>query len=274
MIRASVSALTLTLSLGAVPARALPALPLLPPEAQTATNSHPNGGYDLPVGPWEDGKLPTLSLTGLVEAGAWRLTDKGNDSRDMMARLRADLAVQGFQPIFTCATDGCGGFDFRYRLALFAEPDMHVDLGDYRYLAAVRGKGDQADYIALMVSRIGETGFVQMTEIHPSREGPVLQAAAPATDVAAPLPAGFVGSLEAEGHQVLEGLDFASGATDLAPGEVLALQALADYLASRPEARVMIVGHTDASGDPAANVALSRARAEAVMARLVAQYKV
>ncbi len=257
-------------------------LPQLSAADQTAAESQPNGSYDLPIGPWEAGKLPVLSLTGAVTNAAWRLPGMGADSRDLMVQLRAGLAAQGFQPIFACATDACGGFDFRYKLGLFPEPDMHVDLGDFRYLSAVRGKGDQAKYIALMVSRIGATGFVQMMQVGPAAGAPLaIVRAPPATapavapaPVAAPAEPDIAQSLTVDGRVVLEGLDFASGAAELINADVPALQALADYVQADPSARIVIVGHTDSSGDPAANVALSRARAQAVVARLVAEYGV
>jgi outer membrane protein OmpA-like peptidoglycan-associated protein len=44
---------------------------------------------------------------------------------------------------------------------------------------------------------------------------------------------------------------------------------LADWLVARPQARLLVAGHTDALGDAAYNLALSRRRADAV-ARLLA----
>lgn len=256
-------------------------LPQLAAAEQTAAESQPNGSYDLPIGPWEAGKLPILPLAGAVANAAWRLPGIGEDTRDLMAGLRSGLAAQGFQPIFACVTDACGGFDFRYKLGLFPEPDMHVDLGDFRYLSAVRGKGDQAEYVALMVSRIGTTGFVQLTQVGLAAGAPsatVLPAPATAPSVApapvAPVKPDAAHSLAVEGRVVLKGLDFASGAVELKNADVAALQALADYLKADPSVRIVIVGHTDSSGDPAANIALSRARAQAVVALLVADYSV
>lgn len=246
---------------------------------QTAAESQPNGSYDLPIGPWEAGKLPVLPLAGAVTNAAWRLPGIGEDTHDLMAGLRAGLAEQGFQPIFACVTDACGGFDFRYKLSLFPEPDMHVDLGDFRYLSAVRGKGDKSEYVALMVSRIGATGFVQMTQVGIAAGAPpatVLPAPAAAPSAApalvAPAKPDAAHSLAVDGRVVLQGLDFASGAVELKSADAAALQALADLLKADPSVRIVIVGHTDSSGDPAANIALSRARAQAVVTILVADY--
>ena len=45
--------------------------------------------------------------------------------------------------------------------------------------------------------------------------------------------------------------------------------ALADWLAADPARRIALVGHTDASGGLAANIALSKQRAEAVRQALL-----
>ena len=68
----------------------------------------------------------------------------------------------------------------------------------------------------------------------------------------------------------MEDLAFASGAGALLPGDYPSLAALADWLAANPEARIVLVGHTDASGGLAGNVALSKQRAASVRAALLA----
>jgi OOP family OmpA-OmpF porin len=73
---------------------------------------------------------------------------------------------------------------------------------------------------------------------------------------------------------VLDGLAFATGSATLGPGGDAALRALAAYLAATPARRVALVGHTDAQGSVEANIDLSRRRAAAVLARLVAEFGV
>lgn len=66
----------------------------------------------------------------------------------------------------------------------------------------------------------------------------------------------------------LDGSSFASGSPTLTPGARASLQRLAKALPARGAVR--IVGYTDSQGDAAANLALSRQRADAVKASLQA----
>ena len=218
----------------------------------------------LPVGAWADGRVPLIDLSGALDQQAWRIEGASEDTLALLAQLTADLGRQGFTPIFSCATDACGGFDFRYQLPLLNEPDMHVDLGDFRYISAEKG----GEALSLMISRATEAAFVQVTRVVPGAapDGPPTVVAQPGQ----PAPISDLGAqLEAAGAVVLGDLVFASGKATLEPGDYPSLQALADYMAARPEAKVALVGHTDASGGLAGNVALSEARAGAVRKQLI-----
>jgi outer membrane protein OmpA-like peptidoglycan-associated protein len=70
--------------------------------------------------------------------------------------------------------------------------------------------------------------------------------------------------------EVLDGAFFASGGADVMPEAGPRLAAIAELIRIHPEARVRIVGYTDASGDPASNQTLFLARAESIRGRLAA----
>ncbi len=65
------------------------------------------------------------------------------------------------------------------------------------------------------------------------------------------------------------GILFQSGAAIMSTDSEAALDELAGYLATCPEALVHVEGHTDSDGDETLNLALSVARAEAVVAALI-----
>lgn len=247
--------------LAALPAVAeVPALVFPAPAVITATDEEPGATARIPTGPFAGGAVPARLVAGAVTQTAWRIEGAG-PTRDLITALGDQLRAQGWQIGFACETAACGGFDFRYGLPLLTEPEMHVDLADFRFLAATRGEAA----LMLLVSRAQQARFVQMTLVRPEpapAPEPVPEAA-PAPDAPA------IAALETAGSVVLGDLVFDSGAAELAPGDYPSLRALAGWIAAHPGARLALVGHTDASGGSEPNIALSRARAEAVRRALV-----
>ena len=246
----------------------------------------------LPSGAFADGAIPGARLPGRVSQTAWRI-GKPLATVDLMTRLKADVLAAGFEVTFDCQTQDCGGYDFRYALPVLPEPDMHVDLGDFRFLAARRGD----EGVTLLVSRSRQAAYAQITLVGPQVAAPAALADASAaagvdaTGVATGDEAGSASAsetatvtvppqpsasldigpaLEVQGHAVLEGLIFGPGKAELQAGEYPVLAALAAWLVAHPDAKVELVGHTDATGGAATNMALSKARAQSVRQALVA----
>ena len=260
------------------------------PAETTATRTDPSTTFRLPVGPYASGNLPTQQAEGALEQTAWKIATPGLSTLDLIAPLRKQLADAGFSQLYECETDACGGFDFRFGTDVMPEPDMHVDLGDFRYLAAERSGPTGPEFVALLVSRSAHDGFVQVTRIGKglrpqpllttSTKSPLIAAAPPGGQTSfaltSPKPgttvedAGNLGKrLELGQPEVLEDLVFATGKAELAAGEFASLSALADWLKADPARQVTLVGHTDASGALAGNILLSKARAESVRAYLI-----
>ncbi|MCX7645724.1 MAG: OmpA family protein [Rhodobacteraceae bacterium] len=285
--------------------RAVPAAALLFLAAQAAALELPRGAmraaesaealgsYAVPRGAWREGGLPALVLEGRVEMAAWQIPTSAT-TLQLLAPLRDQLEQEGFEIVFECWTEACGGFDFRYGLRLLPEPEMHVNLADFRYLAALRPGTAGAEGMVLVVSRTAERGYVHITHVDPAAgerapAGPVpppdpdAGGAAPPPAAAGGVPAGAppqaapaTGSLavqlETAGRAVLGDLAFETGSSRLSAGPFASLAELAAYLAANPARRITLVGHTDASGALEPNIALSRARARAVRERLIAEH--
>lgn len=263
-------AFAIVLSGLAAPAIAAPTLAMPDHARQVQSQVTPVGDASVPIGPWADAGTPMRHQEGEVSLIAWQVPGQVS-TLGLLAPLRDQLVNEGFEILYECATDECGGFDFRYGIDVLPEPQMHVDLGDFRYLAAIKGD----DCVSLLVSRSAETGFVQMTRIGASQPLPLAIAPVVAPglpEVAVETDAGFAASLEAAGAVALDDLVFASGSSELGAGDYQSLSALAEYLKAHPDRRVTLVGHTDASGALAPNLALSRRRAESVMARLISEF--
>lgn len=279
--------LTLWLSLGlcALAGAAMAEVPplSLPGKVTDTGAAHvSHAALRLPVGAWDNGRVPVIDLSGALDQQAWRIEGASEDTLALLAQLTADLGRQGFTPIFSCATDACGGFDFRYAAPILPEPQMHVDLGDFRYQALVKGTGQSAVYAALVVSRSGATAFVQLltlaqgegaaastTTTATATEAPSAAPSAAPTAAPAAAPTDIGQALDRDGHVALDGLAFASGSATLGPGPYGSLAALVAWMAANPTGRLAIVGHSDTSGNAAANRTLSLARAQAVRDRLI-----
>lgn len=227
--------------------------------------------YDLPTAPWANGAVPTEAIEGTLTQQAWRIDANGLTTLQLLRPLREQLRNAGYDIVFTCQTEACGGFDFRFATPVLPPPEMQVNLGDFRFLSAT--KEDAA--IALMVSRTASAGFVQITSIGPQddtlarAEEPPLRAAGHSQNIA-----NLADAMGQTGRFVLHGLAFETGSAQLGPGPFATLQDLADYLSDVPDLTVALVGHTDSSGSLEGNIALSKRRAGSVLERLVSDYGV
>jgi OOP family OmpA-OmpF porin len=278
-------ALLLALVALATPALGEIALVLPDPAERTAEGYEPMASYSMPLAPWKATGFPLRVLEGQVSQTAWRLTGNTESTLQILRPLRSQLQQAGYSVVFECETDACGGFDFRYAMEILPEPEMHVDLGDFRFLVARSGQGDTQDYLALLVSRSAGAGFVHLTQV---TQVEVQPGTVPVQGEASPRPvedrppagtqtapaetadlAGLADLLQGAGSAALDDLAFETGSAALSPGEYGSLVALAAYLAANPTHRVTLVGHTDAVGGLDSNIALSRRRAQAVRARLI-----
>ncbi len=149
-------ALALMLVAGAAQAADWP----MPGQAEL-TADEAGQGLRLATGAWTGTALPLRRAEGAARHRAWRITgDGGLRPVDLVELARRQLVAQGYEILYECDAPDCGGFDFRFALPLVAEPAMHVDLGRYRYLAAVR----DGQAVAIWGSRGPEAGFVQVSE--------------------------------------------------------------------------------------------------------------
>jgi outer membrane protein OmpA-like peptidoglycan-associated protein len=242
----------------------------------------PEGPHQIPSGPYADAWMPTETMAGVLRQEAWRIAAPGATTAQLLSALSDQVVAAGWEVIFDCDTETCGGFDFRLAANVLPPPEMHVDLGDFRYMAARGPDG----LIGLLVSRTTSAGYVQVSRISPAGSvhevdgigGGVLSGTDPAPGATpAPLPSGaegFARMLDTEGRVVLSDLRFDIGSAQLAPGSYGSLDALADYLRANPARKVALVGHTDSSGALDANIALSKRRAGSVLERLVTDYAI
>lgn len=248
------------------------------PATQSFDRYEAFSSYAVPIGPVSDGAMQTTVVEGAVSQTTWSLQAKDLTTLQILAPLRDQLTAAGFAILYECETTACGGFDFRFGADIAAEPAMHIDLGDFRYLAAKRMGPKGPEYISAFVSRSSTLGFAQITQIGKG-QATAKPLATPSTDTRlTPAPTNssisLADGLAKYGSVALDDLIFASGAADLAAGEYASLDALAAFLRASPDSKVALVGHTDASGGLAGNIALSRLRAASVRVSMIENYAI
>ncbi|WP_208349219.1 OmpA family protein [Pseudaestuariivita rosea] len=271
----------LCLSLSAAPALSA-SLQLPSTASMVIENTEAFASYAMPVGPYLNSSIPMQELEGEVYRQVWQVATGGLTTLQLLIPLRAQLLEDGFEILYSCDAEDCGGFDFRYAMDVVPEPYMHVDLGDYRYMAVARG-GDSPEHLAVLVSRSPTTGFIQIVQVIPPGSDRTLEttiqpdpdAPIDPVDATSDIGDGPVAEiLESRGRIVLFDLSFETGSSDLGDLNFPSLGAIADYLRTNPGRKIALVGHTDSQGNLDNNIALSRQRAASVLERLVDRHGV
>lgn len=282
MIRATVLSLLLTACPVAVAALDMPPDARLLYERPSALDS-----YALPRGPFDGETVPTQVFEGVVERRTWRIDSGSRTLLQLLAPLRDQLVMRGFDILFECRARTCGGFDFRFGTEVVPAPHMHVDIGNFRFLSAVRNGGEA---VSLLVSRSASGAYIQQIHVSPGGPGEETDhaaeppGAAPAPDPPAAMTqeapeqdgqeGALIDALLSDGHVILDDLEFDTGANALGPGAYESLSRIAAFLVGNPAYRLVLVGHTDSIGVLDANIALSKRRAGTVRDRLVNEYGV
>jgi len=228
--------------------------------------------YFAPIAPFAQGVLPTQMVQGAVARSAWRVDVAGLTPLQLVTPLRAQLEAAGYDIVLDCAAQACGGYDFRFETEVLPAPNMYVNIRNFHVITGLRST---AEAVTVLASASSGASFVQIIQAGEAAQGSVRANAALPVVQRSTRPAvqgDADGALLRQGHLVLDGLTFESGTSALGAGPFRRLEDLAEVLRARPEMRVALVGHTDNVGSLERNIALSRARARAVRARLVERF--
>ncbi|MCL4186646.1 MAG: OmpA family protein [Rhodobacteraceae bacterium] len=245
---------------------------------QTVENFRP---FRIPVGP----------VTGYRTIGEWRAVE-GRVSRsfyalsggergydEVLLNYRGAFAAAGFEiaaegQSATRAGPQVGGrqwFDVYLAANPFTAP------GDVGSMAAgTSSQGGAGSFVAFRDRAAGPVWVVVTVEQHAADQVgtliDIVEVALAETGLVAVDPEAIGRDLAEKGRVVLDGLYFDFDRATLQPRSDKALAAVASYLAANPGTRFHVVGHSDATGATDYNLALSRARAEAVIASLAGHH--
>lgn len=238
---------------------------------QTLQNTVGVTKFDLPVGVWSvrDG-VAKRTLSGVLDISSYRIDATSMTAEQIMAPLRDGMAAAGYEIVLDCAAQECGGFDFYIDTPTLDPPAMFFDMRKFVAVSAIHDTGAAIYGVA---SRVGPVGYVQIHRLAPpDGANPVIApvTAAPKgvpayTSQTPPVAGGdFITPLRQAGSVILTDLEFQSGSSNLGQGPFASLDQIATFLGDTPQARVLLVGHSDAIGSLEANMSLSKKRAEAV----------
>ncbi|UWP98057.1 OmpA family protein [Aliiroseovarius crassostreae] len=243
---------------------ALPAAALELPAGAVRTNEITLSPAEFARARFDGTKVPLFTSPGEMQVEAWQIIGNEQTNFQLLTPLLDQLSEQGYQQVFRCQAVSCGGYDFRFEVGKFGAPDLFIDLSAFQY--ATLRKGD--DFVGLLVSHGGTDGFVQISRSQ-TDSPPTSVSTTPARNQTF----GDLGTeLNTHGHVVLTEVSFDTGSSTLAAGSNAQLEDLAQFLTDAPNARLALVGHTDAEGSLEGNIALSRKRAASVRARLIEEY--
>lgn len=197
-------------------------------------------------------------LEGRVTRIAYR-TEEGPSIAEVFRNFEDQIVAAGYQTLVKCETDECGGIPFSGALDMLNVPMMWVDGFNFRYLSAQK----DATYLEVLVSENNARVFAELNVIETAGlKNKMVNAAEMAK------------GLGDTGHVALYGIYFDTDKADIQPKSRATLDEIAKLLKVRPDLKFYVVGHTDSQGGYDHNMDLSRRRAEAVAADLVATYGV
>ena len=104
-------------------------------------------------------KLAAKPLNMLQQV--WEVKNLSRTDR-LLDEIKTNLYKEGFEVIFECDFRSCGSFNFRFNANIVNEPQMHVDLGDYKFITLKASTGGKINFITYIISKGSNIGYVQL----------------------------------------------------------------------------------------------------------------
>ena len=179
------------------------------------------------------------------------------------------LKAAGFEILFTCANNECGGRDFNHKVVEY-KSGFGDNYSDQRFLAAKLARDEGDVYVSLYT--VKNTGGGGSDKNHIYTEVDVIELA-PMQEAMVTVDANAMAEEIFEtGSISIYGILFDFDKADIKPESAATIKEIATLLNDNPDLKLFIVGHTDNKGSLDYNTNLSQNRAEAVVAVLVSEH--
>jgi|SRR6266545_1260424 OmpA-OmpF porin, OOP family len=236
--------------------------------------------YTLPTGPllkWDYARSQPdfggkkLDLEGDVTRFTY-VVRPGPSAGEVFGGYKSDLAAKGFKPLYEARGATIGRSQGNLYQNLAGQLLEYSPKGAH-FLSAKLDSGPATIYVALYITEY-EMGATPV-RVRPGQVTMQLDVVEvkPVSDKLVVVSASEISrGLETAGRVALYGILFDSNKADIKAESRPALEEIAKFLRSTPNAKLDVVGHTDNVGSYDSNLDLSRARAMAVVGILVKEY--
>lgn len=235
--------------------------------------------YTLPTGPlqeWNfDAKKPVFASSQDLAGKLTRLTyrvPEGASAAEVFENYKGELADKGFTILYEAEGQAFGEMQGELyggigtQLLQYSPDAAH-------FLSAELDRPEGAVHVALYVTEY-QDGYtkVEVAKGQPLVQLDVIESKPLEQKMVVVSASEIAEALDTAGRISLYGILFDFNKASIKAESRPALDEIAKYLKSQPAARLYVVGHTDSVGGFDANMQLSRARAEAVVAALTGDY--
>ncbi len=180
---------------------------------------------------------------------------------EVARNLERQLEAGGYDLLYTCETDECGGYDFRYYgTEVLPIPAMSVNLDNFRYIAATKPGNPETSVAILVTINNGRILYQVIAVENGAMENRMVDASQMKT------------ALDDTGKIALYGIHFDTDETAIKPGSRPALDQIAKLMKDNSGLEILVVGHTDTQGSLDYNMDLSTRRAQAIVQELSGAY--
>ncbi|MEQ8860838.1 MAG: DUF4892 domain-containing protein [Pseudomonadales bacterium] len=196
---------------------------------------------------------------------------KVHSTLEVVRNYENKLAEVGFETLFGCADQDCGGRSFNLTVVPYI-PGFGGNESGQRYLAARRASETGSTYASVYITKNASVGgstkdlvYVRLVlvDVEEMRSQLVVVDAKE-----------MQREIETSGRVALYGILFKFASAEILPESKEALSEIAKLMNEDPDLQILVVGHTDNAGSHEYNMDLSQRRAVAVRAALVADYAV